>query len=268
MGRLRDTLDITPSLIHQRIEFLEEDGIYIAIDDRSVIAVGRRHLRLVPNAGIVRKEANGAIRCQFHDCRVSILGIMETGSPCINGKEPGIDDHLTVSGRSPHDLRMDTVGVERMVVLRQTVEVWHDLRCQDPVLQTLQNNQYERGLQGSRIRSVVKHFHHLHVTGGQRTVRLDILDHQIVVRADIERRIEHAGVGYRSREIRAIDRFPVLTDERHRIVLDILLLHSAVDIVHINGFARKPQPDGDDGHSQPCPETALAGRCESKNNTE
>ena len=238
MGRLRDTLYITPALIHEGVEFLEEDGIYIAIDDRSVIAVGRRHLRLVPNAGIVRKEANGAIRCQFHDCRVSILGIMETGSPCINGKETGIDDHLAVSGRCAYNLSMQMIRVERMVVLRQTVEVWHDLRGQNPVLQTLQNNQYERGLQGSRIRSVVEHFHHLHVTSGQRAVGLDILDHQIVVRTDIKRRIEHGCVGYRSREIRAIDRFPVLTDEGYRIVLNILLLHSAVDIMDIDCLAR------------------------------
>ena len=137
MCGLRDTLDIPIAVIHQTIEFLEENGIDVAITDCRVIAVCRRHGRLIPHTRIVRQQTNRAVGRQLHDSREGVTRVMQTGRTRINGQQTGVHQHLSVRRRGTYNLGMNTVGVEDVVILRQAIQIRHDLRREHPVFQTL-----------------------------------------------------------------------------------------------------------------------------------
>ena len=137
MCGLSNTLDIPIAVIHQTIEFLEENGIDVAITDCRVIAVCRRHGRLIPHTRIVRQQTYCTVGRQLHDSRESITGIMQTRSAGIYGQQTGVHQHLAVRRGRTYDLGMNTVGVEDVVILRQAIQIRHDLRRKHPVFQTL-----------------------------------------------------------------------------------------------------------------------------------
>ena len=85
---------------------------------------------------------------------------------------------------------------------------------------------------------------------------MDLIHHQVIIRRDIERRIEHAGIGNSRREIRAIDRFTTLTNKRRRFVFHLLLLFLAV--IDIQSFRSVTKPYSHHDHTYPRPPVTFA----------
>ena len=138
-----------------------------------------------------------------------------------------------------------------MLVLGEPIEIRHDLRCQDPIFQTLEENNNQRAIQCYGVFARIQVCHNSIVMRRERPGGLNIIDHQIIVRGDIKRRIEHRSIGHRSREMSAIDRFTMLTNKRHSIVFRFGL-RVLVFIINIECFRSQPQPNGYYQHNKPC----------------
>ena len=191
----------------------------------------------------MRQQTDGGFGCQFHDARIGVVGVVQTSSPGIDGQQTGIDNHLSVGRRCAYDLRMNTIGVEHMVVLGEAVQVRHDLRGHNPVLQTLEQHNDQRSVELCRVLAVVELCHHGIVVRRERTIRLYVLDHQVVVGRDINRRIEHAGVRHRCGEMGAVNGFTMFANERQHFVF-LLGIGCFLFVVDIDCFGADVQNNG------------------------